>query len=63
MSKYRLANVELDEISLVDKGANQHAKIAIWKRADMKEKYDDLTPAQRQARKGYMDKGMDEAAA
>lgn len=63
MSKYRLANVELDEISLVDKGANQHAKIAIWKRADMKEKYNDLTPAQRQAMKGYMDKGMDEAAA
>lgn len=61
--KYRLADVKLDEISLVDKGANQHAKIAIWKRADMKEKYDDLTPAQRAAMKGYMDKGMDEAAA
>lgn len=64
MTKYRLADVQLDEISLVDKGANQHAKIAIWKRADdMSKKYDDLTPAQRAAMKGYMDKGMDEAAA
>lgn len=64
MTKYRLADVQLDEISLVDKGANQHAKIAIWKRADdMSKKYDDLTPAQRTAMKGYMDKGMDEAAA
>ena len=63
MSKYRLADVQLDEISLVDKGANQHAKIAIWKRADMKEKYDDLTPAQKKSMKMYMDKGMDEAAA
>lgn len=64
MTKYRLADVQLDEISLVDKGANQHAKIAIWKRADdMSKKYDDLTPAQRATMKGYMDKGMDEAAA
>lgn len=33
MTSYSLADVELDEISLVDVGANQHAKIAIWKRA------------------------------
>jgi len=55
--------VELDEISLVDKGANQHAKIAIWKRADMKDRYKELTPAQKASMKENMEKGMDEDAA
>ena len=63
MSKYRLADVELNEISLVDKGANQHAKIGIWKRAPMDDMKKPLTSAQKAAMKLNMDKGMDEDAA
>src|SRR3954470_3622918 len=33
----RLTNMEIDEISLVDKGANQHAMITIAKRAPEEE--------------------------
>jgi cell division septum initiation protein DivIVA len=63
VTKYRLADVELNEISLVDVGANQHAKIAIWKRASMNEKYEAMTAAQKGRMKKFMDEGMDEAAA
>lgn len=31
--KFRLSNLELDEISLVDQGANQHASVVLTKRA------------------------------
>lgn len=63
MSKFRLADVDLSEISLVDVGANQHAKVAIWKRGDKKDRYKALSHAQKVAMKKAMDEGMDEEAA
>ena len=63
MSKFRLADVDLSEISLVDVGANQHAKVAIWKRGDKKDRYKALSHAQKVAMKKAMDDGMDEEAA
>lgn len=34
--KYKLSNLELDEVSLVDHGANQLAKVVLFKRDDVK---------------------------
>lgn len=31
----KLRNIKLDELSLVDRGANQYSRIAITKRADL----------------------------
>lgn len=42
MPRQKLSNMEIDEISLVDKGANQHAMITIAKRATEEERMPEL---------------------
>ena len=42
MPRNKLSNMEIDEISLVDKGANQHAMITIAKRATEEEEMPEL---------------------
>lgn len=59
--KYRLKGITLDELSIVDRGANPGAKIALYKRqGDIME---DMTDAQKAKMKEYMDKGYSEMEA
>lgn len=60
MTTYKLADIDLREISLVDIGANEHAKIAIWKRGDYKDRKKALSHAQKVRMKKLMDEGMGE---
>ena len=56
MKPHMLKNIKLDEISLVDRGANQHAAITLFKRGEpMKD--EDMSEAQKAKMKEYMDKG------
>jgi hypothetical protein len=61
---FKLSNIRLDEVSLVDVPANKGAGIAIWKRdKDYKDKYKALTHTQKVRMKKLMEEGMDEEAA
>ena len=60
--RYRLDQLKLDEISLVDVPANAQATVSLYKRGNPM-KMDDLTDAQKAKAKEYMDKGMDETDA
>jgi hypothetical protein len=53
--KYRLKGIVLDELSVVDRGANPGAKIALYKRQG--DLMDDMTDGQKAKMKEYMDKG------
>lgn len=56
MKPHMLKNIKLDEISLVDRGANQHARITLFKRGEpMKD--EDMSDAMKAKMKEYMDKG------
>jgi hypothetical protein len=59
--KYRLKGIVLDELSIVDRGANPGAKIALYKRQG--DIMDDMTDAQKAEMKEYMDKGYSEEEA
>lgn len=59
--RYSLKNLKLDEISLVDRPANQEARVVIWKRNSDKEMYGDMTDAEKTRMRELMDeKGMSE---
>ena len=58
--KTLLSAVELDEISLVDAGANQHAKVILMKRTDREEDVDKAAPAGIQFNLGFADEGGSE---
>jgi len=60
MTPHMLKNIKLDEISLVDRGANQHAAITLFKRGD---NMDDMDDAMKAKMKEYMDKGYSEKEA
>jgi hypothetical protein len=53
--KYNLKGIMLDELSIVDRGANPGAKIALFKRQG--DGMDDMTDAQKAKMKEYIDKG------
>ena len=53
--KYNLKGISLDELSIVDRGANQGAKIALYKRQG--DGMNDMTDAQEAKMKEYMGKG------
>jgi len=53
---HMLKNIKLDEISLVDRGANQHAAITLFKRGEPMND-DEMSEAQKAKMKEYMDKG------
>lgn len=53
--KYNLKGIMLDELSIVDRGANPGAKIALFKRQG--DGMDDMTDDQKVKMKEYMDKG------
>jgi hypothetical protein len=61
--KFKLSGIKLQEVSLVDIPAAKGATIAVWKRADDKDKYKALTHAQKVRMKKLMDGGMDEGTA
>ena len=62
-----LENLELEEVSLVDRPANQEAKIALFKRDtsgdDMSEETTKMSEDMKEKLKPYMDKGMSEEEA
>lgn len=57
MTPYMLKNIKLDEISLVDRGANQHAAITLFKRSGEPMKEEDMSDAMKAKMMEYMDKG------
>ena len=59
--KYRLKGITLDELSVVDRGANPGAKIALYKRQG--DLMDDMTDGQKAKMKEYMDKGYSQEEA
>ena len=62
-----LENLELEEVSLVDRPANQEAKIALFKRdtsgEEMAEEVEKMSDDMKAKLKPYMDKGMSEEEA
>ena len=62
-----LENLELEEVSLVDRPANQEAKIALFKRdtsgEEMTEEVEKMSDDMKAKLKPYMDKGMSEEEA
>lgn len=60
--KNKLSSVELDEVSLVDSGANQHAKVVLMKRNDSADDVDvdKAAPAGIQMNIGFKDEGGSE---
>jgi hypothetical protein len=60
---FKLSDLDLSEISLVDQGANQHANIAIWKRMGDKDNYKAMSDDQKARMREMMEKGMDEESA
>lgn len=59
----KLKGILLNETSLVDVPADPNARIAFWKRGDMKDYDKALTPAQKATMRTLMDGGMDEESA
>lgn len=52
MAKTKLTNLEVNEVSLVDAGANQHAHVKLYKRRDGKTLADDKQPQEQPAKSG-----------
>lgn len=52
MAKTKLKNLEVNEVSLVDAGANQHAHVKLYKRRDGKAPADDKQPQEQPAKSG-----------